>query len=61
MAITLSHGGPTIYRSPAASRQVLVGTIDGVVCIERDRGGSGWHVADLPTSKGDHYAAFVTA
>ena len=45
MAITLSHGGPTIYRSPAPSRQVLVGTIEGVVCIERDSGGSGWHVA----------------
>ena len=27
MAITLSHGGPTIYRSPARSRHVLVGTI----------------------------------
>src|SRR5215470_13902151 len=46
MAITLSHGGPTIYRSAAPSRQVLVGTIEGVVCIERDGAGSGWHVAD---------------
>ena len=45
MAITLSHGGPTIYRSPAPSRQVLVGTIEGVVCMERDAGGPGWHVA----------------
>src|SRR2546428_6579763 len=45
MALTLSHGGPTIYRSPAPSRQVLVGTIEGVVCMERDPGGPGWHVA----------------
>ena len=45
MAITLSHGGPTIYRSPAPSQQVLVGTIQGVVCIERDADGPGWHVA----------------
>ena len=45
MAITLSHGGPTIFRSPERSTQVLVGTIEGVVCIERDSGGSGWHVA----------------
>jgi photosystem II stability/assembly factor-like uncharacterized protein len=45
MAITLSHGGPTMYRSPAPSRHVLVGTIQGVVCIERDAEGSGWHVA----------------
>src|SRR5919204_626459 len=44
MAITLSHGGPTIYRSPAPSKQVLVGTIQGVVCIERDADGPGWHV-----------------
>lgn len=45
MAITLSHGGPTIHRSPAPSRHVLVGTIEGVACIERDSGGPGWHVA----------------
>ena len=44
MAITLSHGGPTMFRSPAPSKQVLVGTIDGVVCMERDAAGSGWHV-----------------
>jgi photosystem II stability/assembly factor-like uncharacterized protein len=46
MAITLSHGGPTIYRSSIPSKQVLVGTIQGVVRIERDADGPGWHVAD---------------
>ena len=46
MALALSHGGPTIYRSPSRSRQVLVGTIRGVVRMERDTGGTGWHVAD---------------
>jgi len=46
MAITLSHGGPTIYQCPTRSRQVLVGTIEGVVCMERDAVGPGWHVAD---------------
>ena len=45
MAITLSHGGPTTYRSTTRSRQVLVGTIRGVVCMERDAGGPGWHEA----------------
>jgi photosystem II stability/assembly factor-like uncharacterized protein len=45
MAITLSHGGPTIFRSPSRSAQVLVGTIRGVTCMERDAHGSGWHVA----------------
>lgn len=46
MAITLSHGGPTIFSSPAPAKQVLVGTIRGVVSIERDAAGPGWHVAD---------------
>lgn len=46
MAITLSHGGPTIYRSPEPSRQVLVGTIEGVVRIEREPQGAGWRVAE---------------
>ena len=45
MALTLSHGGPTIYRSQARSRHVLVGTIEGVVSIERDATGPGWRVA----------------
>ena len=44
MAITLSHGGPTIYRSAARSRHVLVGTIRGVMRLERDDSGPGWHV-----------------
>ena len=42
MALALSHGGNTIYRSDAPSDEVLVGTNDGVVAIERD--GSGWRV-----------------
>src|SRR5262245_9368128 len=46
MTLTLSHGGPTIYRSQARSRQVLVGTIQGVVKIERAADGSDWHVVD---------------
>ena len=58
MAIALSHGGPTIYRSPARSREVLVGTIQGVVKIERDTGGSGWRVADR-TLAGKHIHALL--
>jgi photosystem II stability/assembly factor-like uncharacterized protein len=34
-----------MYRSSAPSRQVLVGTIQGVVCMERNADGHGWHVA----------------
>src|SRR5262245_41774328 len=58
MAIALSHGGPAIYRSPAPSRHVLVGTIQGVACMERDESGPGWHVADR-TLLGKHIHALL--
>ena len=45
MTIGLSHGGSTIYSSPSFSQQVLVGTREGVVTIERDASGSDWRVA----------------
>lgn len=45
MAIGLSHGGSTIYSSPSPSREVLVGTAEGVVLIQRDTHGHSWHVA----------------
>ena len=45
MAIALSHGGTTSYTSPSPSNQVLVGTVEGVLSIERNEDGSGWHVA----------------
>jgi photosystem II stability/assembly factor-like uncharacterized protein len=44
MTITLSHGGPTIYTSTAPSDRVLVGTMKGIVVLERD--GDGWHEVD---------------
>ena len=44
MTIALSHGGPTIYDSSAASEDVLVGTARGVVRIAR-RGG-GWQAVE---------------
>ncbi|HET9548947.1 MAG TPA: glycosyl hydrolase, partial [Candidatus Binatia bacterium] len=43
MAIGLSHGGTTIYSSPSLSKEVLVGTREGVAIIARD--GSAWRVA----------------
>lgn len=43
MAISLSHGGSTIYSSPTPSKQILVGTREGAVTLERD--GSSWQVA----------------
>jgi photosystem II stability/assembly factor-like uncharacterized protein len=44
MAIGLSHGGSTIYSSPSPSPEVLVGTREGVVTIERPSSGSEWRV-----------------
>jgi photosystem II stability/assembly factor-like uncharacterized protein len=43
MAISLSHGGSTIYSSPTPSKQILVGTREGAITLERD--GSSWQVA----------------
>lgn len=42
MAIGLSHGGTTIYSSQSLSKEVLVGTREGIAIIERE--GSGWRV-----------------
>lgn len=44
MAIGLSHGGSTIYSSVSLSSEVLVGTREGVVTIERSASGSEWQV-----------------
>ena len=43
MAIGLSHSGPNVYTSPEPSREVLVGTTDGVALVER--AADGWRVA----------------
>lgn len=45
MAIGLSHGGSNIYSSPEPSREVLIGTKDGLVIIEREAGDFRWRVA----------------
>ena len=44
MAIGLSHGGSTLYSSPSPSQEVLVGTREGVVTIERAGSGSEWRL-----------------
>lgn len=59
MAIGLSHGGTTIYSNSLRSNEVWVGTKEGLVIIERDQRGSGWHVARrLLTDK--HISAILT-
>ena len=42
MTIALSHGGSTIYSSPTPSKEVLVGTREGVVTIARAVSGPEW-------------------
>ena len=39
MAITLTHGGPTMFTASAPSNEVLVGTLHGLVWLERHQGG----------------------
>ncbi len=57
MAISLSHGGgETTYTPSSASTQVLVGTVDGVVIIERD--GSRWRIANRAL-QGKHIHALL--
>ena len=43
MALALSHGGTTMYSSDQPSTEVLVGTMRGVVILERGAG-QGWSV-----------------
>ena len=54
MAIGLSHGGTTIYSSPSPSKEVLVGTREGVVTIARDGSATDWQ----SHSPGNHRPAY---
>ena len=57
MTISLSHGGgETIYSAGSPSTEVLVGTLDGVITIERD--GSGWRVTNR-SLQGKHIHALL--
>jgi len=44
MAVGLSHGGANVYSSADRSRQLWVGTKDGLALLERVDGGD-WHLA----------------
>ena len=44
MTIGLSHGGTTIYSASTPSNQILVGTREGVISVERDTAKSDWRV-----------------
>ncbi len=45
MTIALSHGGTTIYSSTESSNQILIGTREGAITIERDTAKTEWRVA----------------
>ncbi|MFQ6028631.1 MAG: WD40/YVTN/BNR-like repeat-containing protein, partial [Dehalococcoidia bacterium] len=45
MTLILSHGGNTMFTSASPSNEILVGTREGVVWLERDSQGSAWQVA----------------
>ena len=59
MAITLSHGGTTIYSSPSLSNEVLVGTREGVLTIARENSDAEWQVTHraMPDK---HISAMIT-
>lgn len=45
MTVVLSNGGPTVYSSESPSTEVLVGTAQGIVTLQRGDHGSEWHVS----------------
>jgi photosystem II stability/assembly factor-like uncharacterized protein len=59
MAITLSHGGTTIYSSPSRSNEVLVGTREGVLTIARENSGAEWQVTHRAIAE-KHISAMIT-
>ena len=46
MALTMSHGGETTFKSSSPSNEILVGTKEGVVRVVRETGSADWQVAD---------------
>src|SRR5688572_13945516 len=45
MAIGLTHSGPNMFSSSSPTRELLVGTRDGLVILQRDGLGAPWRVA----------------
>ncbi len=58
MAITLTHSGTSVYASDRPSRELLVGTADGVVRLERTKELHGWRVGEQ-TLKGAHISSMI--
>ena len=56
MAIGLSHGGSNVYAATERSRQLWVGTQDGLVLFER--GADGWREAQRAL-RGQHISSII--
>jgi|SRR5208282_402351 len=60
MAIALTHSGTSVYSSDSPSRELLVGTTEGIVRLERleDRPGSPWRIA-ARSLEGSHISSII--
>ena len=45
MRVLMSIGGPTVFETDAPANDVLIGTANGVVCLERDGRGARWRAS----------------
>ncbi|HLY64899.1 MAG TPA: hypothetical protein VKU60_05135 [Chloroflexota bacterium] len=57
MPVCLSHGGPSLHRSPAPADELFIATTDGLIRAQRADGGS-WSVTDQQLN-GKHVAAIM--
>ncbi|HXW83358.1 MAG TPA: hypothetical protein VEJ86_03065 [Candidatus Binataceae bacterium] len=58
MAIALTHSGTSVYSSDAPSRELLVGTADGIVALERAAQSGSWQVAARALA-GKHISSII--
>lgn len=58
MAVNVSHGGTTLYSATNLSKQILVGTREGAISVERDGSGS-WRVTHRALTD-KHISAIIT-
>ena len=59
MTIALSHGGTTMFAAPAATQQILLGTMDGVQALKKT-GKDRWELAATKLA-GRHIQAIIEA
>jgi photosystem II stability/assembly factor-like uncharacterized protein len=57
MSVALSHGGTNVYSAPEPSRQLWVGTQDGLVCLEKSDQGQ-WRESQRAL-RGQHISSIV--